>query len=76
MKMKDLDDMDIERIIRLPYFYRLERELRTSEDSLSSSFWKVTFKCNRIVVGGGWQLLDMISNDEFITRYRIIDPKY
>ena len=69
MKMKDLDSLTIEQIIRLPYFYSLEK------DGNRTMMWKITFRCNKAISDGRWQLLDEISDKEHMVRYKIIDFK-
>jgi hypothetical protein len=76
MKMKDLDSMDIEKIIRLPFFYSLKTSNSNDGIAVSSKFWEIKFKCNRVTANGRWSLLDAESESEYITRYRIIDPNY
>jgi len=66
-KMKDLDLLSIEQVIRLPFFYSLEK------DGNRTKMWKITFRCNKALSDGRWQLLDEISNNEYIVRYKIID---
>lgn len=72
MKMKDLDSMNIEKIIRLPFFHSLEKDTM----GVSSPCWKVTFRCNKTMAAGGWALLDEFSDNEYIVRYKIIDINY
>jgi hypothetical protein len=74
--MKDLDLMDIGQIIRLPFFYSLKVSSNDDGIAKSSKFWEIKFKCNRVTENGGWSLLDAVSESEYITRYRIIDPNY
>jgi hypothetical protein len=76
MKMKDLDSMDIEKLIRLPFFYSLKISNNNDGIAVSSKFWEIKFKCNRVTENGGWSLLDAESDSEYITRYRIIEPNY
>lgn len=74
--MKDLDLMDIDQLIRLPFFYSLKVSSKNDGIAVSSRFWEIKFKCNRVTSDGGWSLLDAVSESEYITRYRIIDPNY
>jgi hypothetical protein len=74
--MKDLDLMPIEQIIRLPFFYSLKTSNNDDGIAKSSKFWEIKFKCNRVTVDGEWSLLDTLSESEYITRFRIIDPNY
>jgi len=71
MKMKDIDSMSIEDIIRLPFFYMLEKD----GSNPSTRMWKVTFRCNKVLSIGEYGLLDLISESEFIVKYKIIDFK-
>lgn len=70
MKMKDLDSMSVESIIRLPFFFSLER----GTNNTVSPCWKITFMCNK-TTASGWQLLDEFFDTEFVVRYKIIDFK-
>ncbi len=63
--MKDLDNMHIEQIIRLPFFYSLKKA--------PNNHWEIVFKCNRISGNGKWLLLDLESDEEFITLYKLIE---
>lgn len=76
MRMKDLDLMSVEQLIRLPFFYSLKVSTKNDGIAISSKYWLITFKCNRVTENGGWSLLDAVSDSEYITRYRIIDPNY
>lgn len=76
MKMKDLDLMPIEQIIRLPFFYSLKISSDPKGIVGSSRFWEIKFRCNRMGDNGEWCLFDTPSDTEYITRYRIIDPHY
>lgn len=69
MTMKDLDSMEIEKIIRLPFFYSLEKD----GPNPSTRMWKITFRCNKVLSIGLWGLLDIESESEYIVRYKIID---
>lgn len=71
MKMKDLDSMPIEEIIRLPFFYMLEKD----GPNPSTRLWKITLRCNKVLSIGEYGLLDLISESEFVVRYKIIDFK-
>lgn len=75
MKMKDLDSMSVENIIRQPFFHSLEKELPKSGSLSTDKYWKITFHCNRRLPTGEYQLLDFISENEFIVRYKLIDFK-
>lgn len=75
MKMKDLDSLSIEEIIKLPFFRSLEKELPTSKSLNTDRRWKITFHCNKRLPTGEFQLLDLISDTEYIIRYRLIDFK-
>jgi hypothetical protein len=72
MKMKDLDSMEIEKIIRLPFFYSLEKD----GPNPVTRMWKITFRCNKVLSIGLWGLLDAESETEFIVRYKVIDINY
>jgi hypothetical protein len=69
MKMKDIDTMSVDQIIRLPFFFSLERDVMGS----NTQCWKITFRCNKLTAEGGWQLLDELSDKEHMVRYKIID---
>jgi hypothetical protein len=71
MKMKDLDSMSIEEVIRLPFFYMLEKD----GPNPRTRMWKITFRCNKCLSIGEYGLLDLISESEFVVRYKIIDFK-
>lgn len=68
-KMKHLDNLHIEQIIRLPFFYSLKKS-KLQDGALH---WEVVFKCNKITASGQWALLDFESDTEFITRYKLIE---
>ncbi len=72
MKMKDLDSMEIEKIIRLPFFHSLERDTMGTY----SKCWKIKFRGNKTTAAGGWLLLDEYSDTELIIRYKLIDINY
>lgn len=74
MKMKDLDSMSVEELIRLPFFHSLERDLPDAGMGKTSTMWKITFMCNK-TTPKGWQLLDELSDKEYIVRYKLIDFK-
>lgn len=74
-KMKDLDSMTIEQIIQLPFFRSLEKELPTPGEVNTDKHWKITFHCNRRLPSGEYQLLDLISDKEYIVRYKLVDFK-
>lgn len=74
-KMKDLDSMTIEQIIHLPFFRSLEKELPAKGEVNTDKHWKITFHCNRKLSTGEYQLLDLISDKEYIVRYKLIDFK-
>lgn len=65
MKMKDLDLMSIEQLIRLPFFHALQRHMPGTDKNVTE-YWKITFKCNRMTANGEWQLLDHIYETEYI----------
>lgn len=69
MKMKQLDTMSVDQLIKLPFFQSLERDIMGA----NTHCWKITFRCNRVTADGGWQLLDELSDKECIVRYKIID---
>lgn len=76
MKMKDLDSMPVEEIIRQPFFHSMEKDLPCGFGSLSTDkYWKITLRCNKKLPSGEYQLLDLISENEFIIRYKLIDFK-
>lgn len=70
MRIKDLDNLHIEDIIRLPFFYSLEKVSKTV-----TKHWKITFKCNKITTDGNWALLDEIFDTEFVVRYKMMEFK-
>lgn len=74
-RMGDIDNMDIEAIIRLPFFHSLEKEVPDTKLLRTTTMWKITFRCNKITVMGTWSLLDMESENEFIVRYKTIEFK-
>lgn len=74
-KMKDLDSMTIEQIIQLPFFRSLEKELPALGEVNTDKHWKITFHCNRKLSAGEYQLLDLISDKEYIVRYKLVDFK-
>lgn len=71
MRMKDLDSMPIEKIIHLPFFYSLEKDIM----GVDSKCWKITFRCTKILRIGLYGLLDAESESEYIVRYKLIDFK-
>ncbi len=71
-KMKHLDRMHIEELIKLPYFYSLKRSMPDAKKWQSTAYWEIIFKCNKITPDGRWQLLDEIFDTEFVTKYKII----
>lgn len=75
MKMKDLDSMDVEKIIRLPFFHSLEKSIPNAQKGEVNTLWKITFRCNRILAEGLWGLLDHESETEYVIRYKLIDFK-
>lgn len=75
MKMKDLDSMNIEDIIRLPFFVALEKELPNRDSISTDKYWKITFRCNKVLSIGLWGLLDAESESEYMVRYKLIDFK-
>lgn len=75
MKIKDLDSMDIEKIIRLPFFHSLEKNIPNAKKGEVNTMWKITFRCNRLLAEGLWGLLDYESESEYIIRYKLIDFK-
>lgn len=75
MKMKDLDSMDIEQIIRLPFFYSLKKSDDPVGMANSTKMWEITFRCNKIFPNGKHGLLDAESESEYMVRYKLIDFK-
>lgn len=75
MKMKDLDGLSIEDIIRLPFFHSLEKYNPDAGKGELTTQWKITFRCNKVIYDGKWGLLDHESEAEFVIRYKIIDFK-
>lgn len=73
MKMKDIDNMTIESIIRLPFFHSLEKSFPEAKPLHTDTYWKITFKCNKLTPSGQWQLLDQFFDNEFVVRYKLID---
>lgn len=73
MKFKDLDSLDIEQIIKLPFFYTLEKSMPNVKDGEVNTMWKITFRCNKILADGVWGLLDHESDSEFVVRYKLIN---
>jgi hypothetical protein len=76
MKMKDLDDVAIEDIIRLPFFHSLEKEFPKKDSLSTDKHWKITFRCNKVLPNGLYGLLDAESESEYIVRYKLIDFKH
>lgn len=74
MKIKDLDKLTIEQIIRLPFFHTLEKDFPTKDSISTETYWKITLRCNK-TTASGWALLDEFSDNEYIVRYKIIDFK-
>jgi hypothetical protein len=72
MKIKDLDSLTVEQIIRLSFFHSLEKSLSDTKAGQVNTVWKITFRCNKSTASG-WQLLDEFSENEYIVRYRLID---
>lgn len=75
MKMKDFDSMEIEKIIRLPFFYSLKKSSDPEGVVGTSSFWEITFICNKKIAEGLYMLLDHESETELVKRYKLIDFK-
>jgi hypothetical protein len=74
--MRQLDLLGIEDIIRLPYFHSLEKEICNPKEGYGDNkYWKITFRCHRIVANGQWQLLDTLSDKEYITKYKLVEFK-
>lgn len=74
-RMRDLDAAAIEAIIRLPFFYRLEKERPKPETFESGTMREITFRCNKILPNGMYGLLDEEFENEFVVRYKIIEFK-
>jgi hypothetical protein len=75
MKMKNLDEMRIEDIIRLPFFHSLEKEFPKKDSLSTDKHWKITFRCNKVLPNGLYCLLDFESQTEYVVRYKLIDFK-
>jgi hypothetical protein len=73
MRMKDVEMMPIESIIRLPFFFSLERQLPDIKGVNLDSWWKIVFHCNKVTNEGNWCLLDIISDSEYVVRYKLMD---
>lgn len=71
--IKELDVLMIDDIIRLPYFYSLEKMGPNAERIEIVPQWKITFVCPRIIADGVWGLLDEQYNTPFIVRYKLIE---
>lgn len=67
--MKDIDIMPIEKIIHLPFFYSLEKD----GPNPATRMWRITFHCNKPLPDSRWQLLDEISDNVYIVRYKLVD---
>lgn len=74
-RMSDLDKADIETIIRLPFFHRLEKELPNPKTFESGTMWKITFRCNKVLPNGMFGLLDESFENEFVIRFKIMEFK-
>lgn len=75
MKLKDLDSMGIEQLIRLPFFHSLEKSVPNAQRGEVNTMWKITFRCNRVLADGLWGLMDAESESEYMIRYKLIDFK-
>lgn len=73
--MADLDKLGIEGIIRLPFFYSLEKTRPNFELHESGIMWKITFRCNKILGNGMYGLLDESFESELVVRYKTIEFK-
>ena len=73
LRMKDIDSMDIEKIIHLSFFHSLEKSFPDAKLLETVPMWKIVFKCNKMAANGVWQLLDQFFECEFVVRYKLID---
>jgi len=71
--MKDIDNMTIEQIIRLPFFHALEKEMPTGKGLSISKWWKITLRCNKVTSTGHWCLLNEVFDSEYVVRYKLVD---
>lgn len=75
-KLKDVGDYSIEQIIKLPYFHSLERIMPNAKEGEITPMWRISFRCNKTTPDGRWQLLDEVSDNEYLIRYKLIDVNF